>query len=187
MMELTIQTKKAYQEIIDVLNKHKNICVFDVISLELKAKAHIFGLKLKDYGLNIDPKDISSPKYNRFGEYMAIGMWGANHRRTIGCSDNNKQPDNELLLVIRFSTGAYIFGDDYPTELFNEFWQELKEYNPAYLDSTNNCIYFSIAHAKDIFNNFQQILKKYHDKNKKEFISRKIKKLETELRKLKNK
>lgn len=180
------KTKKAYEEIIEVLNKHKDICVYDIQELESQAKKHLFGLKLKEeYGLDLDPKDIRSLDYNRFGDYKCIGWWGEKYRRTISWSDDGKQPEDELLFVIGFSTGAYIFGDDYPTTLFQELWQELKSYQPKYCDTTNHNMYFSMENAGRIFNDFNAILKKYYEKNKEDFKARKVKKLEEELAKLK--
>ena len=41
-------TKKAYSQIIKLLNKHKDICVFDIQDLEREAKCHLFRLKLKE-------------------------------------------------------------------------------------------------------------------------------------------
>jgi len=71
-----------------------------------------------------------------------VGWWGEKYGRHISWSDDGKQPEDELLLVISFPTGAYIFGDDYPTEFFKEFFQELKTYNPKYTDTTNKTLYF---------------------------------------------
>ena len=53
--------EKAYKEIIEVLNKYKDICVYDISDMESKAKKHLFGIELKEkYGFNVEPKDIYS-------------------------------------------------------------------------------------------------------------------------------
>jgi hypothetical protein len=138
------------------------------------------------YGLNINPINVDSTDWVRFGDHVAIGMWGEKFRRTISWPDNGKQPKNELLLQYSFSVGAYIFGEHYPVELFQKLFQELKTYNPKYVDSHNSALYFSMDNAKDIFNIFDDIMKKYFVLNKEDYKERQIKKLEDELLKLKS-
>jgi hypothetical protein len=178
--------KKAYKKILEVLNKYRNITVFDYDDLEQKSKYHLFGLELKEkYGLNIEPRDILSLEWNKFGKYLSIGLYGEKYRRTIAWSDDDKQPEDELLIVVGLSTGAYIFGDDYPQELFQQFWHELKNYNPKYSDTTNHYLYFTLEGGAKLFNEFNDILKKYYEFNKEDSKRRKIKKLQDELEKLK--
>lgn len=176
---------KAYSEILKTLRKYKDVCVFDIDELDRKAKCHLFGLKLKEeYGFDIDPKTISSLEWVRLREYITLGLWGEKYHRTISWSDDGSQPDGELLLEIRFSTGAYIFGDDYPTNLFQKFFLELKSYNPNYTDTANHNLYFSMDNAGKIFNEFNSILKKYYELNKEDFKQRRIIKMKEELEKL---
>ena len=179
------KTKKAYDEVIDMLNKHREICDYEIDSIRSKANVHLFAIELKEkYGLNIEPDNVYSLEYVNINDYISIGYWGEKYNRTISWEDDGKQPKDELLLSIQFSTGAYIFGDDYPEELFKEFFQELKTYKPKYTDSANKGLYFPIKKAKNIFNEFQEILNNYNEKNKKESSERKIKKLEGELEQL---
>ena len=181
------EVKKAYKDVLKVLKKHKDIICFDVDSLETKAKLHLFGVELKEkYKLNIEPTRINRFDWNNFGEYMFIGWWGKKYNRTISWSDNDEQPKDELLLKISFPTGAYIFGGDYPTEFFKDFWKELKTYKPKYTDTHNNSLYFSMKNANNIFNKFDDILKKYYELNKEDIKQRKIQKMKDELAKLEN-
>lgn len=187
--------KKAYDEILKVLYEHKEICVFDINDLEEKIKKHLFGLELKEiYGLNIDPKEIYSinnlicfvisADYHNFGNYKVIGQWGEKYKRTISWSFDGRQPENEILLQISFSTGAYIFGNDYPDDFFEKFWLELKTYKPDYIDEANKSLYWKLENAKDVFNNFDTIFKKYNELNKIDFKKRKIEKIKKELEQL---
>ena len=177
---------KAYKEILEVLNKYRDITIFDYNNLEQKSKYHLFGLELKEkYGLNVEPRDIRSLDWNRFGDYLSIGLFGEKYGRTISWSDDGKQPEDEVLINLSFSTGAYMFGnlgnssnEDYPKQFFQEFWNELKTYNPKYTDTTNKNLYFSIENGAKIFNEFNDILKKYYELNKEDSKRRKIKKLE---------
>ncbi len=106
------------------------------------------------------------------------------HGRKISWSEDDSQPEDEFLLDISFATGAYIFGDDCPIELFKEFFNELKSYGPKYIDKHNKCLYFSMENAGRVFNEFENILNKYNEKNKEDEKKRRVKKLKAELEKL---
>ena len=175
-------TKKAYKEILDVINKYKDSVVFDYGDLLCKSEIHLFGIELKEkHGFNVNPKNINSLDSIRFNDFMYLGWHGKKYNRTISWEDNGKQPKDELLLVLNFSTGAYIFGniseDDYPKELFQEFFQELKSYKFKYIDSVNHYLYFDMDNAGKIFNEFPHVLAKYYEKNKKDYKLREIKRL----------
>jgi hypothetical protein len=181
------KVKEAYDEILKALHKHREICVFDVSELERKAKTHLFGLELKEvYGLNIDSKQIKNMDWVRFGEYRAIGMWGEKHRRTIIWSVDGIQPEDEMLLQICFPTGAYIFGEDYAVNFFQKFWLELKSFTPDYIDEVNLGLYWKLENAKDVFNSFDLLLKKYYELNKEDAKQRRIEKMKKELEQLEN-
>lgn len=181
------KVKKAYDEILKVLHKNREICVFDVSDLERKAKIHLFGLELKEvYGLNVDPKQINSIDWIRFGDYRTIGLWGEKHRRTISWSVDGRQPKDEMLLQICFPTGAHIFGEDYAVNFFQIFWLELKSFKPDYIDEVNHGLYWRLENAKDVFNLFDETLKKYHELNREDSKQRRIEKMKKELEKLEN-
>lgn len=182
------KVEKAYKEILKVLKKHKDICVFDVDNLEEKAKNHLFGVELKEkHDFNIDPRIIHNLNWQKLRDDIYIGWWGDKYNRSIGWSDDGTQPKDELLLCIKYPTGAYIFGGDYPTEFFQRFFLELKSYKPKYVDSTNKSLYFSMDNASKIFNDYESILKRYYKENKEDIKQRKIIKMEKELTALKNK
>lgn len=183
------ETEKAYEEVLATISKYGNALVFDHKDLEAKSKHHLFGIELKEkYGLEIDPKEVYSLDYQKFGEFKVIGRFGEKYRRTISWSDDGKQPEaeGEMLFSVSFPTGGYIFGgstwnDDYPTEIFQEFFLELKSYNPKYSDTVNHCLYFSLENSAPLFNSFSEIKKKYHEKNIVDAKKRKIEKLKKEL------
>lgn len=178
--------EKAYQEILEVLKKHKDIHVFDVEDLQRKAAFHLFGLSLKEkYGLDINPKDICSLTHINIDEHRFLSYFGKKYNRQITWSDDDTQPTDEFLLGLSFPNGAFIFGDDYPSVLFNDFFSELKTFNPKYSDTTNKCLYFSMDNAGKIFNTFPSIIKEYREKYAIDFKYREIEKREKELRELK--
>lgn len=188
---MKIEIQKAYDEILKVLRTYKDICTYNVDEFEKKAKLHLFGLELKEkYELNINPKEVISLDYQSFGD-KKIGLFGAKYHRTISWPVDGRQPEDEYLFTVSFPTGAYIFGHgesnfnkDYPTEFFQKFWLELKSYKPDYLDEVNHVIYWKLENAKDIFNNYESILSKYHDLNKEDIKQRKIAKMKADLEKL---
>ena len=99
-----METKNAYKEIMTVLNKYKDIIIFNIPDLKREADIHLYGLELKEkYGLNIDPKRINSLEWNKIGEYMSIGKWGKKYNRTISWSIDGRQPNDEILLSISFN------------------------------------------------------------------------------------
>lgn len=176
---------EVYKEIFKLLKKHEDKVVFDIERLEEQSKFHLYGIELKEkYGLDLDPKSITNINWNKLGDYISICHYGKKYNRKISWSDDGSQPEDELLLNISFPTGGYIFGQDYPREFFQKFFNELKTYNPKYSDTTNKCLYFSMDNAGKIFNKFPSILKKYYEENKIDYKKRQIKKKKEELNKL---
>ena len=179
------KVREAYKEIFMALNKHGDTTIFDIESLKNKADLHLFGVKLKEvHGLNLNPKYIYSTEYCRICDYRTITNFRDGDSKSMGWSDNGEQPKDELLLELRFSTGAYMFGDDYPNELFQKFFLELKTYSPKYTDSHNHALFFSIDNAAAVFNEFDSIIKRYNEQYKEESKARRIEKLKAEIEKL---
>lgn len=176
--------EKTYKKIFRILNKYKSEIVFDLDSLETRAKNHLFGVDLVEkYGFDLDPKIIINSDYQKLKENVSIGFWDGK-RSKIDWSDDERQPNNEILLCISYPSGPFIFGNDYPTEFFQKFFTELKTYNPKYIDSENNCLYFSLDNASKIYNAYDSILEKYYKENEKDEKQRKIKAAKETLAKL---
>ncbi len=181
------ETKKVYDSILKIAKKNKDLLNFDFQDLELKAKNHLFGIELKEvYGLEINEKRIENIQYQELKNNVHLTFIDS-ERTTIGWEDNGKIPKGERLIKFSYPTGAYIFGRDYPTDFFEKFFFELKSFNPDYCDSANKSLYFKLENAKDVFNNYDSILKKYYDLNEEDFKQREIIRIEKELEKLKNK
>ena len=169
------------------MNKHKELINFDICEFEYKSKVHLFGIELNEvYGFNIDPKNIYSLESVDLGPHAKIYLIGEKHGRSISWSDNGEQPNSELLLLIQFPTGAYIFGEDYLKELFQKFFRELIDLKPKYTDIHNSCLYFPMEIAGNVYNQFNELYKKYQDLNKEDYKQRKIQKMKDELAKLEN-
>lgn len=184
--------KEAYSKILKVTDKYKNFSsmygYYDIREIRNKALDHLWAIELfEKYGLKISHDVVNGKDHIRINENMWIGIFGEQYRRTISWSDDDRQPkDGEYLLVLSFSTGAYIFGNDYLDSLFNKFFVELKSYNPKYSDSHNHCLYYSLDNAKYIIDNYQDVFDKYYKLTNEERKKNKIIKLESELKKLKS-
>lgn len=154
-----------------------------------EVKKLLYSIKLQeDYGiLNITRSMVQcteSSVFVRINDNMYIASMGEKYRRTISWSVDGRQPEDEIMLVLSFPTGAYIFGDSYPTELFARMWEEIKSYDFKYLDDVNHNVYFSLDVAAPIANGFRDILNKYYKIFKDEANLRRAEELRRELAKL---
>lgn len=152
-------------------------------------KKTLYSIRLQeDYGIHgVTRNMVQSAEpdvYVRINDYMSVMSMGERYRRTVSWSVDGRQPKDEVMLVIGFPTGAYIFGDSYPTEFFEELWSELKSYGPKYVDDMNHNIYFPIEEAAPIANAFRGILDKYYKRWRDEANIRKAAALRKELEKL---
>lgn len=139
-------------------------------------------LKIEDmFGIKIPQGERYRKTYYRIDEYAHICLFGENHRRTISWSDDGRQPEEEWLYSFGFSTGAYIFHSDYPSKTFNNFFVELKSFNPKYADTVNHNLYFTAENAKGVHDAFPAIFNAHRDRCLDEIKQNKIDKLQKEL------
>ena len=186
----------------EMVEKALNVCkknaqLFKDIGVPEFNRAHkatnnvLYAIKLQeDYGIkniNVDMvKDAEPNVYVKIGEHAYIASMGKKYSRTISWSTDGRQPEDEIMFILRFPTGAYIFGDSYPEAFFEEMWNEIKTYKFKYVDDVNKCIYFAIDEAAPIANEFQNILQKYYKRFRDEANIRRVAELRRELEKLEN-
>lgn len=179
------KAKAVHKEILSLIKRHKDLVPLSPEDLEWKFELYLYGLNLREtYGINIDPTRVSSLDWIQLSDYTYIGQYGGKDNRAIPWPDDGSQPDDETLFFINFPTGPYIFGEDYPVDLFQKFFLELKSFNPDYCDSTNKGLYWKLENARKISNEFDSILKKYYKINKEDAKKRRADKLREELAKL---
>jgi IS1 family transposase len=151
----------AYKKIFKVIND----CAEDIdYSVDIRDKLNLlitrekiqesFGIKLKDCYEYDDT-------YFKVGYDQYIAKYGEDYKRTISWSDDGRQPEDEWLLAITYPTGAYIFGDDYQKETFEQFFNELKSFEPKYVDTNNHCVYYTADKAKAVYEKVDEIYQKY--------------------------
>lgn len=179
---------EKYNDILNVLNKHEDLLKINYnldIRSNLKRLIKAQELALK-FNIELGAHNFEANEtYSRLGEYISIGLYGETLKRTISWSDDGRQPNNEWLLQISFPTGAYIFGDDYPVNVFNDFFVELKSFNPKYSDSNNHNLYYDENNANLVYTKFKEIKEKYKKLAADEIKKIRIEKLEKELEKMK--
>lgn len=191
--------KKAYTEVLETCEKHKDVYdkygFDDIESLWWSAKDHLRLIEwYEKYGLKID-HSYKPYSYNYFNidDYICFSEFKDAEQdkekgsgKFISWSDDGRQPKDEWLLNLRFSTGAYIFGNDYDyqKQLSQDFFDELKSYKPDYSDAVNKNLYWKLENAKPIYENFYEILNRYKERNKSEFKQREADKLRKRLAEL---
>lgn len=179
-----MKTEEIYEKIFKIIEEAGDKTIFNLADLRRQADNHLFGLELRDkYGLDIDPTRIHSKDWQKLHDNIYIAFFKEGYRN-ISWPDDGRQPENETLLLIKFPTGAYIFGNHFPTDIFQKFFQELKSYGPKYLDSANKCLYFSLDNAAEVFNNYTKIYKKYKDIDISKNKARRVQQLKKELEEL---
>lgn len=137
------------------------------------------------YNINISINKIYNTKYIRISEChgdICLGVYNESNVHNM-----EEKPNNEMLLSIQFPTGPYIFGRDYDTKIFNEFYEELKTYNPKFCDDINHYLYFDMKNAGKIYNEYENIYKKYKEKYNSKIYKRKIEELKEEINYWENK
>lgn len=155
----------AYKELLKVSKKYSDIFDEDsVVPRTSSIEGIIHALEISErFGIPL--KYLSFSNYlqvkNSYDEWTGIAFYSETADHPIGCSDTGQQPKNEWLFTIRFTCGAYIFGDSYPTQTFTAFFNELKTFEPKYIDSANKSLYFTEDKAKAVYDAFWTIFKKY--------------------------
>lgn len=140
----------------------------------------------ESFGINLLSCRDSSITHFKVGDYQWIAKYGSKNNRTISWSDDGKQPEDEWLLAITYPTGAYMFGEDYQKETFEQFFNELKGFSPKYVDTVNHCLYYTADKAKSVYEKIDEITKKFRgvaEENRKESKIEALKKQLEELEK----
>lgn len=179
---------KAYKSVLKTLIDNPNLFGYHRYTIQSIAEGCIYANELASkYGFKINTSEPISSDWHKLRDYTYLGLYDGVARK-ISWSDDNRQPKNEILLQICFPEGAYIFGssfeNDYPTEFFHRFFDELRAYNPKFTDSANKALYFSLENAGVVFNEFPKILEKYRKENLLDAKKRKAEKLRKEAEKL---
>lgn len=185
--------REALEGALKICNENKQLFAdigisdFNRVCYEVNRLLYAFKLR-EDYGIScVRPDMVQHLEPNvcvRINDNMYVVSMGEKYNRTISWSVDGRQPEDEIMLVISFPTGAYIFGDSYPEELFERMWTEIKSYNPKYTDDMNKTVYFPLDKAAPIANEFRNILNKYYKIYKEETNLRKVNELRRELERL---
>lgn len=179
-------TKKAYEALARDLEKHKELIAedHDLRCLNLvNDKVFTFEL-IDDYGWKIPAHKTGNCRWFRISDELTAGTFGGDTERNILWEDEGRDPKGEYLLCAAFCTGPYFFGEDYDNDFFQQFFTELKSYDPSFIDSANKCLYFSKNNAGKLLQDYAGIVKKYREMYRAESNKRRANKLREELEKL---
>jgi hypothetical protein len=156
---------KAYKDVLKVAKKYSSIVDADRLTLDIGSLESVIKALEVSERFGIPIKYLSFSNYlqvkDSYDEWTGIAFFSETADQPIGCSDTGQQPKNEWLYTIRFTCGAYTFGDSYPTQTFSAFFNELKSFEPKYVDSANKALYFTEDKAKAVYDAFWPIFKKY--------------------------
>lgn len=188
MKEILMNDKiNAYKELQSVVDKYPEQFQDDWDVKKIKETLACLEMS-KRFGIPLEY--VSSVQYSvvrAYDHWTHVALYGEDNRQ-ISWSDDERQPEGEWLYCICFTTGPYIFGDyfkdEYPKETFNAFFNELKSYDPKYIDSANKCLYFTEENSKEVYEAFWGIFNKYKGMVKDEMQRQRKKELEEELAKL---
>jgi len=176
----------AYKKLLSTFNELGVFVKGDYkVDIRGELSSRILWMELSEkFGIEITDNHSPQGDYCRLSGHQFIGLYGEKHNRTISWPDDGRQPNNEWLYEISFPTGAYIFDREYPQVTFQAFFNELKTYSPAYIDSANHNLYFTHENAKAIHDNFVAIFNKHKALVDEELKLRRIEELKKELTKL---
>ena len=148
----------AYSELRTLYSQITNV-------LNIAKKYEKWQLDVSDYGFAHNGGQIA----------YGIGIYIFSHITNYG------DIEPEELLNISFPTGAYIFGNDYDGEFFQEFFNELFLIEPKYKDVINHSLYYSVENGKEAYEHYQSTYQKYRELFTERCKQRKIDKLKAEL------
>ena len=186
----------AYKDLLKVVKKHSDAFDRESVTLSpLHVKSIVEALEVSErFGIPL--QGIQSGTHlrvkNVYDDWTGLSLFGEKRGRTIGCSDNGKQPKDEWLFKISFPCGAYTFGGDglwdksYPKKTFDAFFEELKSYGTAFSDTMNNALYFREDNSKAVYEDFWPLFDKYKAQVQEELNEQRKEELLIELAKLQN-
>ena len=146
--------------------------------------------KIKEkYGIDLIDKMFRSfnvTDISRFSANIYIGGGDGYIGTFSEIYNSDKQPPSpQLLLKISHSTGAYIFGDYYPKDLFNEFFAELQAKTKVeYVDILNHSLYYTLENVMESITIYKEVYKEYVEKNKENYKKVMIEQKKLELERL---
>lgn len=175
--------KADYEKMFAVLEEHKDLPKVDTAIMHIKQALEICAHFEKWHidSQNATTNDVSIPGADVFcGKISRI----PNQKGHQESSEVTFDPPRDLM-KLWFSTGAYSIDEEYPKDLFDEMFAELqKECPPAYVDRSNNALYYTPDDAGKAFATCNALLAKYRKLYAEGAKSREIERLKKRLSEL---
>lgn len=174
---------EAYTTLKTVVEAYPDVFASEYTLSEVNAKLEMLRISQR-FGIPLHLKGYKCYGVERsYDDWTSVSCFEGN--RSIAWSDDGRQPEGgEWLFTIRFTSGAYIFGEDYLSRTFCDFFEELKSFGAKYSDTVNNVLYFTEENSKQVYEAFWPTFKKYKALVSEELKQKRKKELETELAKL---
>jgi hypothetical protein len=187
VMVQLIQDKKNLEDIQSLLSEFNDVLKKYNLWNEYRFNKTLRNLNVViDFGIEVNPDGLTLDEGHIPLSGFASFRFMDNDHRSISWSDDGRQPVNEWLYVISFSSGPYIFHRDvYLKEYFIKFFNELKAFEPEYSDTANWTLYFNKENAAAVHKALPVILQRYKDETKEAVKEQEIRELEAKLNKLK--
>lgn len=158
-----MKTIDAYKKILKVIKScAKEVAIDSSVDISYKLESLITREEIQEsFGIDLKNCYEYGTTYFSLRDDKFIGKYGSKYNRTIAWSDDDTQPEDEWLFVISYPTGAFIFGEDYQQETFKQYFDELKGFEPEYVDTANHNLYYTADKAKAVFEKVDEVFKKY--------------------------
>lgn len=181
-----MKTIDAYKKILKVIKScAKDAQLDSTVDISYKLEMLITREEIQEsFGINLANCYEYSDTYFKVGYDQYIAKYGDKYNRTISWSEDGRQPEDEWLFCVSYPTGAYIFGEDYQKTTFKQYFNELKEFEPKYVDEVNHYLYYTADKAKAVYEKVDEITKKYRAVAEENRKASKIEKLKKQLEEL---
>lgn len=148
-----MKTIDAYKKILKVIENCAKDVELDIhVDISYRLKQLITREEIQEsFGINLKNCYDYNDGYFKVGKDEYLARFGSKHNRTISWSVDGRQPEDEWLLAVTYPTGAYVFGADYQEETFKQYFNELKKFEPKYVDEANHNLYYTADKAKAVY------------------------------------
>lgn len=178
------EIEKAFDKVVRALGKNEDLIGVTKGTILYNKETELLRYDLTELGFY-----ISYIGNNTFLELINHHVYFVHFKdgdgKSISWSDDGRQPKNEKLIKVSFSTGAYCLNGQYDTKTFQEMFEEFKsmaEYE--YIDTANKSIYYNLENGAKVYQVFDETLKKYKAISAERTKEDKIKELQKQIEEL---
>jgi hypothetical protein len=162
--EMMISKKERLKELLALVNNYEDLLDYKIDNRDYIKDAIGVEELYEEFGIRCD-NSLAGSGYINLGEYDSIQRFFEGSNRSIGCSDDDRQPMDETLYIVGFPCGSLSWNDNVGghamNKTFNAFFDELKDFGPKYSDSINKKLYFTSEKSKEVHEALMPLFNKY--------------------------